>query len=150
MIEFFAGVAVLCSVAKQHGMAQSYGVDKTRSKSVRSSVVTIDLTQQASRDLAELWLNSTLICWAHFAPVCGTASRAREIDTGEPNQPRPLRSNDAPDGLPDLSPTERRRVDLANSFYSWACMAFILCVQRGVLATMEKPKFIFVLAYFIL
>lgn len=140
MIEFFAGVAVLCSVAKQHGMAQSYGVDKTRSKSVRSSVVTIDLTQQASRDLAELWLNSTLICWAHFAPVCGTASRAREIDTGERNQPRPLRSNDAPDGLPDLSPTERRRVDLANSLYSWACMAFILCVQRGVLATMENPN----------
>ena len=66
MIEFFAGIAVLCSVAKQHGMVQSYGVDKIRSKSVRSSVVTIDLTQQASRDLAEFWLNSTLICWAHF------------------------------------------------------------------------------------
>ena len=70
-IEFFAGIAVFCSVAKQHGMAQSYGVDKIRSKSVRSSVVTIDLTQQSSRDLAEFWLNSTLICWAHFAPVCG-------------------------------------------------------------------------------
>ena len=114
MIEFFAGVAVLCSVAKQHGMAQSYGVDKIRSKPVRSSVVTIDLTQQASRDLAEFWLNSTLICWAHFAPVCGTASRAREIDTGDPNQPRPLRSNEAPDGLPNLKPSERKRVELAN------------------------------------
>ena len=140
MIEFFAGVAVLCSVAKQHGMMQSYGVDKTRSKAVRSSVVTIDLTQQSSRDLAEFWLNSTLICWAHFAPVCGTASRAREIDTGGPNQPRPLRSNEAPDGLPGLSPTERKRVDLANILYDWACAAFLQCVRAGILATLENPN----------
>ena len=140
MIEFFAGVAVLCSVAKQHGMVQSYGVDKTRSKSVRSSVVTIDLTQQSSRDLAEFWLNSTLICWAHFAPVCGTASRAREIDTGDPNQPRPLRSNEAPDGLPNLSPSERKRVELANILYDWSCSAFLLCVKAGILATLENPN----------
>ncbi len=140
MIEFFAGMAVLCSVAKQHGMAQSYGVDKHRSKSVRSSVVTIDLTQQASRDLAELWLNSTLICWAHFAPVCGTASRAKEIDTGEPNQPRPLRSNDEPDGVSHLSEAEKRRVDLANSLYDWACTAFLRCYLLGILATMENPN----------
>ena len=140
MIEFFAGIAVLCSVAKQHGMAQLYGVDKIRSKSVRSSVVTIDLTQQSSRDLAELWLNSTLICWAHFAPVCGTASRAREIDTGDPNQPRPLRSNEAPDGIAGLSPSEQKRVDLANSLYDWACAAFLLCVRSGILATLENPN----------
>ena len=140
MIEFFAGIAVLCSVAKQHGMVQSYGVDKIRSKSVRSSVVTIDLTQQASRDLAEFWLNSTLICWAHFAPVCGTASRAREIDTGDPNQPRPLRSNAFPDGLPDLTPSEKKRVDLANTLYEWACAAFLMCVRKGILATLENPN----------
>ena len=100
------------------------------------SVVTIALTQQASRDLAEFWLNSTLLCWAHFAPVCGTASRTAEIDTGDPNQPRPLRSNEAPDGLPDLRPSERRRVELANILYDWACAAFLMCVQKGILATL--------------
>ena len=68
------------------------------------------------------------------------ASRAREIDTGDPNQLRPLRSNEAPDGLPGLSPTERKRVELANILYDWACAAFLLCVRTGILATLENPN----------
>ena len=57
-------------------------------------------------------------CFA--APVCGTASRAREI--ASVSGPPPLRSEEEPDGLADLSPSDQLRVQKANALYltlSW-------------------------------
>lgn len=128
MIEFFAGVGILCAIAKQHNMTQSFAVDKVRKRGARSAIVTLDLTRKDSQDLVQQWLNSSMLCWAHFAPV-----------NGEPWQPRPLRSCEAPDGLPNLTEAERQRVGLANDMYDWTCVTFITCTMLGILATIENP-----------
>ena len=140
MIEVFAGGAVLTAVAKQFGLG-GMAVDKIRKQNARSTIYQLDLMQGQDRELLEEWLSSPLLLWAHFAPVCGTASRAREIPRPELTAaPRPLRSVEFPLGLPDQSPAERQRVDIANELFRYTCQLFALCVQRGVLATMENPR----------
>ena len=80
---------------------------------------------------------------AHFAPSCGTASRARERPVpGLPpdRQPRPLRTDDKPDGLSNLSPTEKQRVQSANASYSAAVKLIFILLEMGVSISIENPK----------
>ena len=140
MVEVFAGGAVLTSVAKQYGLG-GIAVDKVRKQNARSTIYQLDLMQQADRQLLEQWLASPLLLWAHFAPVCGTASRAREIPRPElASAPQPLRSLEFQLGLPDLSPGDRKRVEIANELFRYTCHLFAMCLNRGVLATMENPR----------
>ena len=140
MIEVFAGGAVLTSVSKQFGLG-GMAVDKVRKQNSRSTIYQLDLMQCTDRELLEEWLSSPLLLWVHFAPVCGTASRAREIPRPElAMAPRPLRSMEHPMGLPTLSPHEKQRVDIANELFRYTCELFAMCVQRGVMATMENPR----------
>ena len=139
MIEIFAGAAVLCSVAKQFGLHGSIAVDKTRKKAARSAIFLLDLTLESDRDLLECWLQSPLLVWIHLAPVCGTASKARNIRRF-PGDPAPLRSNDWPEGLLDLSDHDNRRAQIANSLFEFSCRLFEKASRLGVLVTMENPK----------
>ena len=140
MLEVFAGGAVLTSVAKQFGLG-GMAIDKIRKQNARCTIYQLDLLQADDRELLEEWLSSPLLLWAHFAPVCGTASRAREIPRPELSMaPRPLRSMEHPLGLPDLGPNERKRVEIANELFRYTCQLFAFCVKRGVLATMENPR----------
>lgn len=123
MIEIFAGIAVLCSVSKQLGLQNSIAVDKERKRGARSSTFQLDLTQPKDRALLEEWLLSPLLLWIHLAPVCGTASRARNIRRFH-NGPKPLRSDSHPHGLPGLSQRDQTRVDIANDLFSYACKIF--------------------------
>ena len=140
MIEVFAGGAVLTSVAKQYGLG-GIAVDKVRKQNARSTIYQLDLLQPADRELLEQWLASPLLLWAHFAPVCGTASRAREIPRPElASAPQPLRSLEHPLGLPDLNSNDRKRVEIANELFKYTCHLFAKCMEQGVLATMENPR----------
>ena len=140
MIEVFAGGAVLTSVAKQYGLG-GIAIDKIKKSNARCTIFQLDLLQQSDRELLEQWLLSPLLLWVHFAPVCGTASRAREIPRrGVANLPRPLRSLEFPLGLPSLEGDELKRVELANALFRYTCDLFALCVRRSILATMENPR----------
>eukprot|EP00435_Cladocopium_sp_Y103_P071499 s101_g37.t1 len=140
MIEVFAGGAVLTSVAKHFGLG-GIAVDKKRKSNARCAIFQLDLMEAKDRELLEEWLGSPLLLWVHFAPVCGTASRAREIPRPDiPFAPQPLRSLEFPLGLPSLSGDERRRVEIANELFHYTCFLFALCIVRGVLATMENPR----------
>ena len=139
MIEIFAGSAVLCAVAKQAGMTSSIAVDKVKKRSARSSIFQLDLLCMQDRHLLEQWMESELLLWIHLAPVYGTASRARDIRRF-PGDPPPLRSNEFPEGLPTLDPSERQRVDLANRLFQYACYLFKFACSKGILATMENPS----------
>ncbi len=138
MIEIFSGTATLCSVAKQFGMTNSLALDKIRKRGSKTTIFVFDITKPESRELLMHWLESNLVCWVHMAPVCGTCSRAREIDNGGPP---PLRSDDFPMGLPGLNPDERCRVQKANELYLHACLLFEACHARGILVTMENPSY---------
>ena len=130
MIEVFAGGAVLTSVAKQYGLG-GIAIDKIKKSNARCTIFQLDLLQQSDRELLEQWLLSPLLLWVHFAPVCGTASRAREIPRrGVANLPRPLRSLEFPLGLPSLEGDELKRVELANALFRYTCDLFALCSKK--------------------
>ena len=139
MVEVFAGAAVLCAVAKGAGLEASIAVDKVRKRTCRTSVVQLDLTLLHDQQLLETWLKSPQLLWVHLAPVCGTASRAREIRRFA-NDPKPLRSVLQPEGLDGLSNADQTRVDIANELFRYACRIFGLCCELGVCVTMENPK----------
>ena len=139
MIEVFAGSAVLCSVAKQFGLVSSLAVDKVKKRGARSTTFQLDLTCERDQCLLEQWMQSPLLLWVHLALVCGTASRARDIRRFA-NDPRPLRSNESPEGLEGLSQRDQERVDLANTLFAFSCRIFFLAASRGLLATMENPS----------
>ena len=140
MIEVFAGCAMLTSVAKSLGLG-GIAIDKLRKAGARSTIYQLDLLQQKDRKLLWEWLHSPLLLYVHFAPVCGTASKAREIPrAGVPNLPKPLRSLEFPLGLPMLSNSEQLRVSLANDLFDITCDMFEFCVARGILASIENPR----------
>lgn len=80
-----------------------------------------------------------MLLWEHLAPVCGGASRARNIQR-EPADPLPLRSSEFLDGLPDLSAADRERVRLANRLYEAACFMSQQATLKGIFVTMENPS----------
>ena len=123
MIEIFSGTATLCSVAKQYGMLNSLALDKIKKRGSKTTIFVFDITKSENRELLFHWLESPLVSWVHMAPVCGTCSRAREIDNGGPP---PLRSDAFPMGLPTLGPEEQRRVAKANKLYFYACEIFLV------------------------
>ena len=110
----------------------------------------LDLTKESDQELLDEWLASPQLLWVHLAPVCGTASQAREIKRNF-SCPRPLRSLDFPHGLPSLSDKELQRVTLANTLFEYSCIVFERCIKRGVLVTMENPRssYFWVTGYFL-
>ena len=53
------------------------------------------------------------------------------------NDPKPLRSNERPEGLEGLSQRDQERVGLANTLFAFSCRIFLLAASSGVLTTME-------------
>lgn len=81
-------------------------------------------------------LTSPIAGCAH--PRCAYVSRAREtrLDT---HAPKPLRSQDFPDGLPELNQPERKQVDLANALYDLASRIILLCDKLHKRWSLEQP-----------
>ena len=138
MIEVFAGFGILCATAKHCGLVGSLAVDKIRKTGAYSTIVQLDLRNLEHRALLEEWMQSDLFCWLHLAPACGTASRARNIQRHW-SDPKPLRSDDCPHGLPNLSEQDTTRVLIANDLFSYSCKLFQTASAKGVSVTMENP-----------
>ena len=77
--------------------------------------------------------------YVHFAPPCGTASRARLIQNSEQNLPPPLRNDQYPNGVPWLTMGQQIRVDKANNLYSITCRLIRLCEDHQILWSCENP-----------
>eukprot|EP00435_Cladocopium_sp_Y103_P052298 s2664_g16.t1 len=119
-------------------MKNSFGVDHIIKGSSKAPIVKIDLTTPEAEALAASYIRHPLCGYAHFGIPCGTSSRAREIDI--PGGPRPLRSESQPEGLDDLTPKERERVQQANKVYEAACRLILLCIECNLRWTLEQPK----------
>ena len=78
-----------------------------------AKICNLSLTEQSSWDYLFWLVSNFLVAFCHFAPPCGTSSRARELANGPP----PLRNEAYPWGFPDLKPADRARVDSANFIY---------------------------------
>ena len=100
-------------------------------------ITKIDLTQPDQVNILVSLIRSGQVLAAHFAPPCGTCSRAREIYI--PGGPVPLRNEEYPLGLPGLSGTDKQRVDQANAVYDAIFRIISELLAANALITVENP-----------
>ena len=144
-IELCAGSAGLSSSLRSCGF-QVLPVDHKSNRHIpKVSCVNIDLTNKSAISILIAVVNHSNAVYVHCAPPCGTSSRARErpvakhlIQMGAPN-PRPLRSDEFPAGLPGLTPNEQARVDAANSIYRLVEDVVAYALFRQIMFSVENP-----------
>ena len=138
-IEFCAGTAGLTAQIRKLGLTASFGVDHVVKAGAKAPVQKLDLSSPGALELAMEWLSNPMCMYAHFGIPCGTCSRAREIPI-EGGGPKPLRSEQTPEGLRGLSAADQRRVDLANAVYETCCKLILHCISEGVDWSLEQPR----------
>ena len=144
VIEVFCGSARLTASLKVLGMTSSFGVDHSTSKAV-STAKDLDLTRYDHQQILFMWMSSPLVMGIFLAPPCGTCSLARNIQLrdsrGKPMLgPRPLRSPDCPEGLPNLTEHERLRVSSANKLYELVAKIVSFAHDRKLVVVVENPR----------
>ena len=148
LIEVCCGCARLTKTCQRQGM-KSVGVDYSGCKDkAEGRVLWIDLsTPEGLRDLKEiLRANKKTLKIVFMSPPCGTASRAREIRRRKPNldgkviDPKPLRSDYYPDGLPWLKGVAKEKVRVANALYHNMVEIAIWCDQNQIAWCIENPS----------
>ena len=115
LLELCCGSANLCKAFNDSSLT-SVGVDHVYNKQVaQAPVVVASLADDTGQSLVSANIDKHRPQVIHAGPPCGTASRARERPIpkalalrGAP-QPRPLRSEQYPLGLPNLTDYERQR-----------------------------------------
>ena len=139
-LEIFCGHAGLTKAMSQEGW-RALGVDyhKNKDKPIGSSV-TLDLSTEAGQKAFWQLVEERKVLYVHFAPPCGTASRAREKRLRSGFDPKPLRSDEAPDGIPGIPVNDRERVYQANLLYEFVASACKILSERGIFWSIENPK----------
>ena len=138
-IEIFSGTGGLCAEVRRLGLGSSVGIDAHISKQVKSPVIRIDLTSEHGLSLVWRMLEQHNVVAVHMGPPCGTSSRARDIRRKSGPDPKPLRSEKWPNGLPHLVGKDLLRVKLANQLYDISSQIYEYCCANGILATVENP-----------
>ena len=124
-VEICCGCARLSKECQSKGL-RSLGIDwKGCKDKPEGRVIWLDLTiDHGMSELMDiLEANKKSLKVVFMSPPCGTASRAREIRRfkkdarGKVLDPKPLRSDDHPDGLPTLYGAGLAKVKAANKLY---------------------------------
>ena len=141
ILEVFAGSCRLSQQCRRLGL-RAFSIDKDPSRSEGAVVAKFDLTNKDDFKAILQYVDAEAsnVIHAHFAPACGTASMARSRPVkGCPNAPRPLRSEDQPDGLDSLTEREQARVAEANRSYEATVAMIMELIGRGVSVSIENP-----------
>ena len=77
--------------------------------------------------------------YVHFAPPCGTSSRARLIQRRGRWSPPIIRTDQYPDGIPSLSGSLLARVESANKLYAVTGELVRWCVAHDTYFSIENP-----------
>ena len=140
VLELFCGTAGLSASCKRLGL-DVVSVDKSKPKAPKALVTKLDLTLISNQLLVLSWIRNPKVKAVFLAPPCGTASAARNIQRDDdPSLPKPLRSKEFPDGLPDLQGFDFMRVEQSNILYDFAATVFDLCCALGKLCMCENPR----------
>ena len=148
-VEIFAGSAGLSAALIRAGIP-SVPIDHVQNRfHPKAPPKVLDLTTHSG--CVGLWelLKTPGLCYVHLSPPCGTASRAREralprdrVAKGWP-EPKPLRSEQFPTGLPDLAKTNPRdvaRVQQANKLYTLSVEVCEFLSGSQIPWTLENPR----------
>ena len=147
-LELFCGGASLSFALKEAGFVVTAVDRPTNEHRPLVAPLPLDLTQaSAQRKILDDILEGRYD-YVHMSPPCGTASRARERPisrarqrAGVPN-PKPLRSEAFPRGLPGLEDSQPRqvvRVHMANILYDFVCQVAHARHSSGTPWTLENP-----------
>ena len=144
VLEIFAGSCRLSKACRGLGL-EAVAVDHTSQRSENFPIFHADLTndEDVRRVIEYVDVEAGNLLHAHFAPACGTASRARgrPIPGEDPSKgPQPLRSEAYLDGLPNLPPNQQERVDKANKCYAATAILVRHLIALGVSVSIENPK----------
>lgn len=112
IIEVFAGTARVSSALRHFGMKSRFRVDHTRPRNSCAPISIIDLTTDRGQQLLMQWMQNPTLIGRFLAPPYGTATRARSIrlKAARFGGPRPLRSDACPNGVSNLSFTDKIKV----------------------------------------
>eukprot|EP00435_Cladocopium_sp_Y103_P002245 s2809_g1.t1 len=145
MVELYAGSARLTKACQQVGV-RSVAVDKDPKRSHGTKIFSCDITKTAELEMFKAFLEAEKdsLAWVHFAPACGTASRAREkpnrtLERAGHSVPKPCRSDLYPLGLPHLSGLDKVRAEAANEVYRITAELVRELQAWGVACTIENP-----------
>ena len=143
-LEICAGSARVTSCLQHLGLKSSFGVDHKRQKNAGRLLVA-DLTSEEGQALCWKWIRSPSCIGIFVAPPCGTCSRARgipvKLKSGKTIPgPKPLRSDEFPDGLPSLSGTSLLRVAAANALYKFITDICLYCLNADLTVCIENPR----------
>eukprot|EP00435_Cladocopium_sp_Y103_P002681 s223_g1.t1 len=145
MVELFAGSARLTKACQQIGV-RSVAVDKDPKRSHGTKFFSCDVTKPEELEMFRVFLRAEKdsLAWVHFAPACGTASRAREkpnrtLEKAGYSVPKPCRSDLYPLGLPHLSGLDKVRTEAANEVYKITAALVLELQAWGVVCTVENP-----------
>ena len=134
---------------RQLGVRSSFGVDYVKHKQVTAPVSLADLTTRAGQELLWQWLENPNVVGVFLAPPCGSASRARAIRLHHKSHckhhqgPRPLRSDDHPNGLPHLAWTDKERIAKANILYRLTADVVRWAAAQRIPVVVENPQYSF-------
>lgn len=144
-IEVCCGSAALTfALSKENFHAVGVDWEKNKDKP-KGKCVQLDLTSKQGQEGLNELIKANNAEYVHMSPPCGTASLAREIRMknrdGTPANfdPKPLRSQEFPDGLPMLSPEDKERVDKANEIYRFCAELAWKLTCKGIRWTIENP-----------
>ena len=137
VLEVCAGTAGI-SASLIHIGFNAIALDHKRVPGAKAAIQIADLVSKHGRELAERFLRHPRCIGMWAAPVCGTASRAREVSSVD--GPKPLRSESMPDGLDNLSPGDAQRVAKANAVYAVISDLALLAAERGLIIVLENPR----------
>ena len=137
-LEVFAGSARLTVALRAVGLQDSCGVDHRIPRHCPCPMVKLDLTRDFDVQLLHDMIDNPFCLYVHFAPPCGTSSRARLIQESD-HDPEPCRDDTFPDGLPGLPDRLAQRVAAANRLYGVTAAALKRAVLAGKLVSCENP-----------
>ena len=145
VLELFAGTARLTKCFGRKGF-KAMAFDKTNKRSEGQSVIEYDLsnTDEVDSLISFISTHAEQIALIHFAPPCGTASRARGkrlrfLKDHGIKEPRPLRDDVHPDGFAHLQGSDKLRTELANLLYENTVRIAQAAIEMHVAVTIENP-----------
>ena len=137
-IEVFNGLGMLGAELKKAGFAV-LGIDfKGCKDKPLCKTIWLDLTTRQGQLEFGDQIRGGRVKYVHFAPLCGTASAARNIRRSYID-PKPLRSAEFPEGQPDLRGTDKLRVEMANELYKFVAKAILKLEDMGISFSVENP-----------
>lgn len=117
----------------------------------RCKIVSLDLSEDHAWEVLRYIVETCDVAAVHFAPPCGTCSKARGIPmpAGSPGH-QPVRSQEFLMGIPGISGLDQVNVDAANKLYLRMGLFIEWLHERGIAWVVENPtnSFLWELPYF--